>query len=868
MEQLKKSLDDLYDYYGNKTIVDREIELELESKTIAFNRFMSNLNKAKAEGNIMGAGYRLMSEAMSPMVKKIHEFRTEAISGKTGRKNSTVVFMEGLSDEELSLITLRAILAASFKNMTGLTLVSISKGIGKKVREEIRVKKILDVAPKYTQVSADKRIGETYKKAFYSAVANKLIEDNLLAPEEKLQDSDLVRLGLKLVELFIEATGLARLVKVSNKKGFTYMLHVDSYIMEYLEKADEEIASFMYFKRPMLIKPLDWTSPVDGGYLLKLQKDDSFIKVNKHSLEFYMDVDMPCVYNAVNAIQSTAWRINKRIYRVAEEISGWTNTPDGLDMPTKEAPEKPIRPIEADTNPEAQKKWRKDMMRYYQLDNARKGKRLLVDMVLEQAKTYLQEDHIYFPHSIDFRGRVYPMTLLSPQGNDFTKGLLEFAEGVELGEDGAKWLAFHGANCWGLDKKPLEERLCWVYENPELISRIAEDPLSNLDWTTADEPWEFLSFCFEWAEYLKQGTTYKSHIAVAFDGSCSGLQHYSAMLRDEVGATAVNLVPDTKVHDIYGIVAEKVNEILKEDAKSGTDDAYVVDPKSKVEYLKKGTQSLATEWLKHGVTRKVTKRSVMTLCYGSKQYGFSEQVYEDTIMPAVLENPLAFSKPKQAASYMAKLIWDSVQKVVVKAVEAMTWLQDASGLLASQTDTMGNALPTYWVTPAGFPVKQEYHKTEMKRVKLAMGTSVMFNCEDTTGDTREKTTKIFAPLIGKDVPGTIDKRKQRQGIAPNFVHSMDASHLMLTVNACVSKGIHSFAMIHDSYGTHAGNAGTLFKTVREVFVDTYKNHDVLQDIHDHVLNMLPDESAKELPEVPSKGTLDLDLVKESAYAFA
>ena len=86
MEQLKKSLDDLYDYYGNKTIVDREIELELESKTIAFNRFMSNLNKAKAEGNIMGAGYRLMSEAMSPMVKKVHEFRTEAISGKTGRK--------------------------------------------------------------------------------------------------------------------------------------------------------------------------------------------------------------------------------------------------------------------------------------------------------------------------------------------------------------------------------------------------------------------------------------------------------------------------------------------------------------------------------------------------------------------------------------------------------------------------------------------------------------------------------------------------------------------------------------------------------------------------------------------------------------
>lgn len=868
MEQFKKTLEELYDYYGNKSIVDREIELELESKTIAYNKFMSNLNKAKSEGNLMGSSYRLMSEAMAPMIKAVRKFREDANKGKPGKRHSAVTYTQGLTDEELSLITIRAILSASIKNVFGLTLVSISKSIGQKIREELRIKNILAVAPKYTQPAADKRIGESYKKAFYKAVSSKLIDENLLAPEDKLQNSDLVRIGLKFIELFVESTGLARFIKVSNKKGISYMLHVDEYILDFLEKNDEELASFMYFKRPMLIKPLDWTSPVDGGYLLKLQKDDSFIKVNKHSLEFYMDVDMPMVYNAVNAIQSTAWRINKRVYRVAEEISGWTNMPEGLDMPTKEAPEKPIRPVDADTNPEVQKKWRKDMMRYYQLDNTRKGKRLLVDMVLEQAKTYLQEDHIYFPHSIDFRGRVYPMTLLSPQGNDFTKGLLEFAEGVELGEDGAKWLAFHGANCWGLDKKPLEERLCWVYENPELISRIADDPLNNLDWTTADEPWEFLSFCFEWAEYLKQGTTYKSHIAVAFDGSCSGLQHYSAMLRDEVGATAVNLVPDTKVHDIYGIVAKKVNEILKDDAKNGTDDAYVVDPKSKEEYLKKGTQSLATEWLKHGVTRKVTKRSVMTLCYGSKQYGFSEQVYEDTVMPAVLENPLSFSKPKQAASYMAKLIWDSVQKVVVKAVEAMTWLQDASSLLASQTDTMGNALPTYWVTPAGFPVKQEYHKTEMRQVKLVLGTSVMIHAEDTTGGKLENTKGIFWPAIGRDIPGTIDKRKQRQGIAPNFVHSMDASHLMLTVNACVAKGIHSFAMIHDSYGTHAGNAGVLFKTVREVFVDTYKNHDVLQDLHDHVLNMLSDRSARELPEIPSKGTLDLDLVKESAYAFA
>lgn len=865
-ENTKQTLDNLYSLYGNKTIVDREIELELESKTIAYNRFMSNLNKAKAEGNLLGSSYRLMSEAMSPFVAKLNEFRDTANAGRSGRKNTAVLHMEGLNSDELALITIKTILSLSLKNVQGISLVTLSRAIGDRVRDEIKVKHILEVSKEYKH-NADKRVGESYKKKFYDAVANHLIDENLMQPEEELQVSDKVRLGLKLVEIFIESTGLGRLVKVGNKKGYTYNFHLDCWVIDFLNKSDEEIADFMYFKRPMIIKPLNWSTPYDGGYLLKLQKDDAFIKCNKHTLKFYEDVDMPNVYNAVNAIQGTAWRINKKVYQVAMQVQGWMNIPEGLSMPTKEAPEKPLRPIEADDNPEIQKKWRKSMVRYYQLDNTRKGKRLLIDMLLDQATTYLHEDKIYFPHTIDFRGRVYPMTLLSPQCNDFGKGLLEFAEGVELGEDGVKWLAFHGANCYGLDKKPIEERLAWVYENPEYILKIAEDPINNLSWTETDSPWEFLAFCFEWADYLKQGVNYKSHIAVAFDGSCSGLQHYSAMLRDEVGATAVNLVPDTKVHDIYGIVASKVNEILKHDASNGTEDVMEHDKKSDTDYLKKGTASLAQEWLKYGVTRKVTKRSVMTLCYGSKQYGFSEQVYEDTVIPAILSNPLAFSKPKQAATYMAKLIWATVQTVVIKAVEAMGWLQEASGLLASQEDAMGNALPTYWVTPAGFPVKQEYHKTLLKQVELSLGEKVVYGIEDIT-DTAKKTSTRYAPAVSQDIPETIDKRKQRQGIAPNFVHSMDASHLMLTVNACVSKGIHAFAMIHDSYGTHAGNAGVLFQTVRDVFVDTYKNNDVLQDIHDHVLNMLSDDAAKKLPEIPSKGNLNLDVVRESIYAFS
>ena len=108
---------------------------------------------------------------------------------------------------------------------------------------------------------------------------------------------------------------------------------------------------------------------------------------------------------------------------------------------------------------------------------------------------------------------------------------------------------------------------------------------------------------------MEQGTDYVSHIPVAFDGSCSGIQHFSAMLKDEIGGTAVNLVPDDKVHDIYGIVAEHVKQAVMKDAAEGTEDELKT-AEDGTEYVSKGTKALANEWLAYGITRKVTKRSV------------------------------------------------------------------------------------------------------------------------------------------------------------------------------------------------------------------------------------------------------------------
>lgn len=865
----ENNYDDMCLKYG-KYRVDREIDLELESKDNAYNAFMSKRNKAISDNNLANIGTTkvLLSETIPAMVKGLDAWFAKVNNGKCGKRHRAASLAKTLKSEEIAFIVSKTILSNTMYRI-GLTNLSIK--IGEAIEDEVRFNSILaSMSPKEVQsfkMGMNKRIAFQFKKRYAIQKEKHLADEGKAQLWNKWSQSDKFNVGMKMVELFALSTSLIHIVKVFVNGNIKYSVELDTDIAKYIEYQDNYLADLMMEHRPMVIPPKPWTNPFDGGYYINLKKPLQLVRMSAKDCDaLYSDVDMPTVYKAVNAIQNTAWHINNRVLEVANAVCSWEHIPEALEMPTANPAEPPVRPIEADTNKDIQREWRQAMTSYYQEDNKRKAKRILVNCILKLANDFKDDEAIYFPHNLDFRGRIYPVTLIHPQGNDFMKSMLEFSEGVELGKDGHTWLAFQGANMWGLDKKPIEERIAWVYENSDMIISIAEKPLDNLQWTEADSPWEFLAFCFEWNDYLKIGESFKSKLAVAFDGSCSGLQHFSAMLRDEVGGEAVNLKPDDHVHDIYGIVAEKVKELLKKDMQEGTDDTIEATEDGS-SYLKKGTKSLAKEWLNHGVSRSVTKRPTMTLCYGASKFGFADQILEDTVYPALAHNPLSFSKPSQASRYMAGLIWDSLKGVVVKAVEAMEWLQTASGLLAKDKNIEGKNLPTTWITPAGFPVKQKYPKVRVKRLNTVLSGSIKI-FDTTSGSTEEATEGSVLRLAFAEPTDEIDSRKQKQGIAPNFVHSMDASHLMLTVCACVDKGVNAFAMIHDSYGVPAGYGSIMFTTVREVFVSTYTENDVLQDLHDHICNLLSPKMLKDLPEVPTKGDLDLDCAKESMYAFS
>jgi DNA-directed RNA polymerase len=78
-------------------------------------------------------------------------------------------------------------------------------------------------------------------------------------------------------------------------------------------------------------------------------------------------------------------------------------------------------------------------------------------------KAFENVDHFYYPMSLDFRGRVYPIAPhFNHIGADLSRGLLKFGESKKLGKSGLKWLKIHCANLMGQDKKPVADKLIFL----------------------------------------------------------------------------------------------------------------------------------------------------------------------------------------------------------------------------------------------------------------------------------------------------------------------------------------------------------------------------------------------------------------------
>lgn len=803
---------------------DAQVALETEMRSLGVDAYRKAEAKALEKGQETRNApvRRLMQTAHHQVVDALKGFYAEVEARKAGRKHRAYHYIQPMDIDVVAHMTCRIILdmASHRKTLTHIAVI-----ICEALEDECNYRHFEEQQKGGYLKAASRAKGKGnagYRRRHVLNAAKALKVDLLDWPQ-----ADMLLVGTKLVELFVEATGLVHLVKKQDKLTIETTPEARAWIER--EGRTCELLAPIYL--PTLIPPKPWTSPFEGAYWTGRARRLTLVKSpNRAYLEELSEHPMPEVYAAVNALQDTPWHINQRVYDVMAQL--WADQSTCGMVPHANELELPNKPLwltgemTKEDMTEAQtlefREWKSRCVMVYDENAEMESKRLSFLRTLWVAEKFKDVEEFHFPYTLDWRGRAYPVGLyLHPQGDDECRGLLEFSEMCPINDQaGADWLAIHGAGLWGHDKISFEERVAWVVANTPAILAVAADPFSNRFWQEADKPWQALAFCFDWAGFTREGFGYLSSLPVQMDGTCNGIQNFSAMLLDEHGGKAVNLLPGLKPEDIYMEVGAVVAARVEKEAAEGNEFALM--------------------WLGR-VARSVVKRPVMTLAYGAKKFGFTEMVLIDTVRPIHKEHPEVFGvQGFQAAQYMGGLIWDAVGEALPAAVSTMQWLQEVAKIVSSE------ALPIHWITPTGLLVQQAYKVRKMKELFIVF-------------------QKVrISPRIDAGSP-KLDSRKQASGIAPNWVHSLDASHMMKTICASSSAGVRSFSFIHDSYGTHAGNTAALAQTLREQFVEMYSTC-VLERFRTDLMSMLPE--GVELPAVPQKGTLDLSQVLESPFFFA
>lgn len=685
------------------------------------------------------------------------------------------------------------------------------------------------------------------------------------------------------------------------------------------------LESLAPIERPMIYPPLPWnsaTGEIGGGYRFDLEGKANMVKTHNKEALRRIDraklTDGNIIDRTLEALQDTPFRINRRVYEVMQAVD------DNRRWKRYKLP--PRTPLVPDAAPGKWRAWKREGER----------KAAVLENILDEARDNLSERMIFFPYTYDFRGRIYASGgPLNPQGTKHALALLEFAEGRRMGEhpDSARWLKIHGANCYGEDKESIADRIAWTEKNTSAIVDVARDPFDSHNWkwwTKADEPWLFLAFCFEWADYQERGENHFTHLPIHVDGKCNGAQHMAALMRCKATGELVGLCEDdenTRPYDLYQAVAAMADARIKQDAIDG-------DEKSKP-YAKRIIDAIALN--PNGpfhINRKLVKGSVMTYGYGVTAHGMMRDIGEvifewlnagddegtasdkDRITDAqweILCPPEAvesddggekehtFGKIK---AYIQRVVKEAIEEKAKAAYQVLGLL---GNLAVTFTEILGEGegtecSPIAWNSPLGFPVYFAKELWEYKPLETylypdaAMRRKDEAEVNDRKGRKPQGGRRITLAVKTGDKPLGLDAKAMKAGFPPCVIHSLDAAHMMKTVAYCLAKGVRSFATIHDSYATHATNMTVMNRELRRAFVDMYRDLDInklvagiVSETNSLIENIWPiGKTEKEIEdmlargEMPEKkparhfatsaveltGTLDIDDVLKAPYFFA
>ena len=230
----------------------------------------------------------------------------------------------------------------------------------------------------------------------------------------------------------------------------------------------------------------------------------------------------------------------------------------------------------------------------------------------------------------------------------------------------------------------------------------------------------------------------------------------------------------------------------------------------------------------------------MTIPYGVTNLGARRMVMEK------LDASVPNQDIKDVSLYITRHLFQSVNETFGNAMDIRKWLTTYNTLIGKL------GLQMEWITPMGLPVSQMQYKSILSRKSAA---EILLAAKDINLTINQK-RNVFRPgkekvfplchiyffgtLVSSPVSSAFPETnviRANNAVSPNFVHSIDASHAMLTNIYLSRRGAERerngtgqgivFNSVHDSYWTHACDVAEMNVQLRDAFVDIYTNHVII-----------------------------------------
>jgi DNA-directed RNA polymerase, mitochondrial len=188
-----------------------------------------------------------------------------------------------------------------------------------------------------------------------------------------------------------------------------------------------------------------------------------------------------------------------------------------------------------------------------------------------------------------------------------------------------------------------------------------------------------------------------------------------------------------------------------------------------------------------------------------------------------------------ACGYLAIVTLEVIGDLFSGAKCTMNWLTSCARLITQ------HGYPVAWISPIGLPAVQPYRQKKTARVLTLAQT-------------------VTLQIVNDDLP--IHKSRQVTAFPPNFIHSLDSSHMLLTALEMDRRRL-TFSAVHDSFWTHACDVDEMNGALRDTFVDLYKQP-LLERLKETWELRYPELN---FPDLPERGSLVLDDVTKATYFF-